>query len=304
MYKGILYMLLSSFCFALINICVKILSNSNHALDKFGDVFSNIQEYPPQELVLFRSIISLTICIAIIRAKKIPFFGNNKKWLLIRGAAGATALTLFFVTLQNLPLAIATTVQYLSPVFTIIFAIYLQKEKVFPVQWLFFLISFSGIAIIGFVKESDLSVNPLWVLVGLTSAVISGIAYNAIMKCRDTDQPITIVMYFPLVATPVMLILCLTLGYVIPQGIEWVLLIAIGILTQIAQVTMTRAFHADSAARVSPVKYVGAIYAVAAGFFIFNEELGLISSIGIILVLTGVLLNTFVKLKRQEKFSS
>lgn len=281
-------MLLSSLCFALINICVKILTNSY-------DLFPGIQDYPVHELVFFRSVISLVICVAIIKARNIPFFGNNKKWLLVRGIAGVTALTSFFFTLKHLPIAISTTIQYLSPIFTVLFAIYLQKEKVRSIQWLFFVISLSGVAVLGFLKDDQLEFDYIWLFLGLFSAVISGIAYNAIMKCRDTDEPITVVMYFPLVATPVMLGACFIYGFVVPQGIEWLLIVAIGTLTQVAQVSMTRAFHADSAARVAPIKYVGAIYAVAAGLFIFDETLGFYSSLGIFLVLLGVLLNTFFK---------
>ncbi|MCB9222596.1 MAG: DMT family transporter [Crocinitomicaceae bacterium] len=288
MYKGIVYMLISSLCFALINICVKILSNSN-------GLFPGIQEYPPYELVFFRSIISLTICIAIIKARGIPFFGHNKPWLIIRGITGATSLTLFFYTLRNLPIAVGTTIQYMSPIFTILLAIYLQKEKVKHIQWLFFLISLSGVAVLGYFKDPKVVIEYQWVIVGLISAFISGIAYNAIMKCKETDAPITIVMYFPLIAAPVMLALSLINGFVIPVGIEWLLLLAIGVLTQMAQVTMTWAFHADTAEKVAPVKYFGAIYAVASGYFIFDEELGYYSSIGIVLVLLGVLLNTFFK---------
>ena len=285
-------MLASSACFAVINIFVKILTDGK-------DQFPDIQNYPPYELVLFRSIVSITICMAIIRRKRIPFFGNNKKWLITRGFAGAIALTAFFVTLQHLPLAIATTVQYLSPVFTILFAIKLQNEKVGPMQWLFILVSFLGVAVLGLMKSPGMDYDPIWILVGVLSAFVSGIAYNAIMKCRDTDEPVTIVMYFPLIAIPIMIVVCAILGFVIPKGIEWGILILIGVLTQMAQISMTRALHADKAARVTPVKYVGAIYAVAIGFFVFDETLSLYSSLGIILVLLGVLLNTFVKEKRK-----
>jgi len=293
MYRGILYMLLSSFSFALVNLLVKVLADKK-------DLFPAIQNYPELELVFFRSIISLTICIAIIRSRKIPFFGNNKKWLFIRGAAGATALTMFFFTLNNLPMAIATIIQYLSPVFTIIFAIYLNKEKVAPIQWLFFLIAMSGIAVIGVGKGTEGSLNLIWVVVGFVSAVFSGIAYNAIIKCRTTDEPVTVVMYFPLIAAPVTFILLLIQGFVIPQGIEWGLLLLIGILTQIAQVCMTRAFNSESASSVTPIKYIGAIYAVLIGYFIFDETLSLYATFGICLVLTGVLLNTFFKNRKQK----
>lgn len=288
-------MLLSSLCFAVVNLFVKLLTNPRN----YAGVF---QEYPPYEVVLFRSIISLSICIFIIRRRKLPFFGNNKKWLVIRGLFGATALTLFFYTLQNLPIAVATTVQYLSPIFTVLFAIPLQGEKVRPIQWLFFLIALCGVFIIGYTKQTgNIEIDPFWIILGLISAVFSGVAYNAIIKCRETDEAITVVMYFPLLATPVMIGLCLYNGYIIPQGIEWVIILIIGIFTQFAQVLMTKAFHHEKAAKVTPIKYIGAIYAIGIGFFIFNETLSLYVFLGIALILLGVLLNSFLKVKLEEQ---
>lgn len=298
MSKGILYMLLSSLSFAFVNLLIKILSDQHN-------LFPSIQNYPEFELVFFRCVVSLVICIAIIKHKKIPFFGMNKKWLLIRGFAGATGLTLFFFTLTHLPLAIATVIQYTSPIFTIIFAIYLNKQKVNRIQWLFFLISMIGVFIIGYGRDSVITFDPVWIFVGLTSAIFSGIAYNAIIKCSTTDQPITVVMYFPLVAAPITFILMLATEHVIPQGIEWLLLISVGILTQIAQIFMTRAFSTEAASKVTPIKYIGAIYAVLIGFFIFDEELSMYASFGISLILLGVLLNTFFKntlFKRRSNF--
>jgi len=262
------------------------------------DQYPGIQNYPEFELVFFRCIVSLSISATIIKMRGIPFFGNNRKWLLIRGLAGATGLTLFFFTLTHLPLAIATVVQYTSPIFTIVFAIYLNNQRVRPIQWLFFLLSIIGVAIIGFGKGDMTDFNPVWILVGLISATFSGIAYNAIIKCSKTDEPVTVVMYFPLVATPIMFVALLIHGYVIPQGIEWLLILAIGALTQIAQITMTRAFNSEAAEKVAPIKYIGAVYAVLIGLFVFEETLSLYASIGISFVILGVLLNTFFKSRK------
>jgi len=289
-------MFLSSFSFALVNLLVKILADSHND-------FPSIQNYPEFELVFVRCVVSLEICFAIIRTKKIPFFGSNKKWLFVRGLAGSCGLTLFFFTLTHLPMAIATIIQYLSPIFTIILAIYINKQKVNPIQWLFFLVSMSGIVIIGMGKTDVAIIDPFWIMIGIISAVFSGIAYNAIIKCSTTDEPITVVMYFPLVAAPITFTLMLFTSYVIPQGIEWGLLILIGVLTQIAQICMTRAFNSESASKVTPIKYVGAIYAIAIGFFVFDETLSLYASFGISLVLIGVLLNTFLKNTRLKKTS-
>ena len=274
-YKGIVYILLSSLAYAVVNFCVKYL-----------------EDIPTHEIVFFRSIISLTICIVWIRQLKIPFFGNNKKWLVVRGFSGMTALFLFFVTVKHMPLASATTIQYISPLFTVLLATQMMKEKVKPVQWLLFLFAFAGVFMI---KGFDERISYFYLGIGIVSALISGLAYNAIMKCRMTDHPLTVVLYFPLIATPIMGTACITVEWVTPQGIEWILLLIMGIFTQIAQLYMTKALHADHSSRIMPFKYFGVVYALAIGFFFFNESLPWMSIAGIILVLIGVILNAFVK---------
>lgn len=294
MNKGILYILLSGLCFMVVNVFVKILGQG-----PAQDLIPDLQAYPIPEIILFRSIITFVMCYAIIRAKKIPFFGINKKWLIIRGIFGTTALTLFFYTLNNLPIAIATTVQYLSPIFTVIIAIYLLKEHVKKIQWLFFLVAFIGVASISFSKflsyDTEVTaINPWWVIAGISSALFAGVSYNAIVKCRDTDAPVTIVMYFPLVATPVMLVIT-AFDYVIPQGIEWGIILVIGVFTQFAQILMTKALHADNTATITPFKYFGSIYAFFIGLFLFDEVISFYGIIGIVLILIGVLGNTIFR---------
>jgi drug/metabolite transporter (DMT)-like permease len=280
-----------------VNIFVKILGQGPNQT-----FISDVQQYPIPEIILFRSVITFVMCYAIIRARNIPFFGNNKKWLIIRGIFGTTALTMFFYTLDNLPIAIATTVQYLSPIFTVVFAIFLLGEKVNRIQWFFFLIAFLGVTFISFSKffSEDISVsaiNPWWVLIGVGSAFFSGISYNAIVKCRNTDAPVTIVMYFPLIATPVMLFMCL-FDYVIPKGAEWWVLITIGVFTQFAQILMTKALHADNTATITPFKYFGSVYAFFIGLFMFDEVISLYAIFGIVLILIGVLGNTYFRKRK------
>ncbi|MBT3648660.1 MAG: DMT family transporter [Flavobacteriales bacterium] len=274
-FRGITFILLSSLAYAVVNFCVKYLI-----------------DIPTHEIVFFRSVISLTICTIWIRRLGIPFLGHNHKWLLIRGVAGMTALFLFFVTIKEMPLASATTIQYISPIFTVLLATQLHREKVKPIQWALFGVAFLGVL---FIKGFDERVSMLYLGIGIISALISGIAYNAIMKCRTTDHPITVVLYFPLIATPVMGIACLTAGWVTPTGIEWFLLLALGIFTQIAQVYMTKALHADHSSRIMPFKYTGVLYALGIGFLFFGELLPWFSLVGIGLVIVGVVANALVK---------
>lgn len=210
---------------------------------------------------------------------------------MLRGIFGVTALSLFFITLQNIPLASAVTIQYLSPVFTAIIAIFVLGEKMKKAQWLFFLLAFAGVAML---KGYDDRVSLFYLGLGLLSSFFAGAAYNCIRLVKDTDHPLVVVLYFPMVATPIMLVLSY-FEWVMPIGWDWGLILLLGVFTQIGQVFMTKALQAEKANLVASLKYLGSIYALVYGYFIFDETYGLLSLLGIFLILMGVVLNVFYK---------
>lgn len=281
--KAIGYMLISVLGFAFMNLTVKFLDR-----------------LPATELVLFRSLVSLMLCLYFLRKRNIRPWGNSKKYLILRGVFGVTALSLFFYTLQKLPLGSAITIQYLSPIFTAFFGIFLLKEKVRWLQWIFFTISFTGIALI---KGFDPSITPTLLVMGLLSAVFAGLAYNCVRKVKDTDHPLVVVFYFPLIATPVMALVSL-FSWVTPIGYEWALLVLMGVLTQIAQLYMTKALQAAEINEIVNLKYLGIVLALAFDFLIFSVEYQSMALIGILLVLSGVLLNVIYKLWLRKKSTS
>ncbi|MDF3027402.1 MAG: protein of unknown function transrane [Fluviicola sp.] len=301
MIKGIIYIILSGIAFFVVNFFVKMLGNLDNA------IIDGLQKYPAHELVFFRSLVSFSISAAIIKYRGLPLLGNNKKWLLLRGTAGMLALTIFFFTLHKLPLAIASTLQYLSPIFTVLIASRLFSEKVSRIQYFSSLIAFSGVIFIGFNgltgSFSEQNLDLFWMGMGVLSAILSGIAYNAISKLRETEETINIVIYFPMLALPLTGIWCL-FDFTFPRGIEWLILLTIGIFTQIAQVLMTRAFLSTNTAIVAPFQYIGAVYALLSGWFIFNEKLELASLIGVCLVVFGVIFGTLFRARKEEEKAS
>ena len=182
-------------------------------------------------------------------------------------------------------------------------------EKVKKVQWLFLGIAMLGI---GLVKGFDHRVPVGFLFIGIASSFLAAVAYFATMKCRDTDHPATIVMYFHLLAVPIMGSIILPNWPSILPGVatdflpvwqtigwrEWGLGIVIGVFSVAAQILMGFAIHAEDASVVTPIKYIGAIIALTIGFMYFDEVLEFWSIIGIMLVIAGVTLNTIVKKKR------
>lgn len=272
-------MLISVVGFALMNLTVKFLGR-----------------LPATELVFFRSLISLVLCLYFLKRAHIPVFGNNKKYLVLRGVFGVSALSLFFYTLQKLPLGSAITIQYLSPIFTALFATIMLGERVKKLQWLFFAISFGGILLI---KDFDPNISMPLLLIGIASSVFAGLAYNCIRKVKDTDHPLVVVFYFPLVALPIMGVMCF-FNWETPVGEEWLLLLLMGGLTQIAQVYMTKALQAAEVNEIVSLKYLGILFALGFDYFIFNQTYRLMALAGIGLVLLGVLLNILYKARLKK----
>lgn len=272
--KGVGYMLISVVSFSLMNLCVKYLKHINSF-----------------EIVFFRSLFTLVVSYYFIKRSNISLFGNNKLLLILRGVFGSAGLLLFFFTVQKMPLASAVTIQYTSPIFTAIFAMFILKEKMKLIQWLFFVVSFSGVLMI---KGFDERVDLVLLVAGVGSAFFSGLAYNIVRKLKDFDHPLTVIFYFPLITIPLITPYVIS-NWQMPQGIDWILLLLVGIFTQVAQLYMTKAYQIETVDSISGIIYLGIIFALGYGYFLFDEAFEMPVIIGMGLVVFGVILNLIYK---------
>lgn len=246
------------------------------------------------QLVFLRSTVSLVLCVAYLKQAGISLLGNNRRWLLVRGIAGMLGLAGFFHTVKHIPLASATVIQYFSPVFTVLLAWLLMNERVHRAQWFFL-----GLALVGIVMVKGFDPRVSWGMwgLGLSSACFAAVAYLATMKCRDTDHPVGVVVWFHLLAVPVMGTLSLT-EWNPMEEVDWGLALAIGVLSIAAQVLMTVALHNEDAGMVMPFKYLGAVLALAAGWWGYGEHMSTLSLAGMILVIASIVANTLLKARR------
>ncbi|HLP52225.1 MAG TPA: DMT family transporter [Chitinophagales bacterium] len=277
--SGIRYMLLSTLSFAVMNVFIKKVSN-----------------VPAMEVVFFRCLVSMLLCLIIIYQDKADWKGSNRKLLLARGIFGTIALYTFFITLQNIPLGTAVTIQYLSPIFTTVIAIFWLREKVKPLQWLFFALSFAGVLVI---KGFDNRISLTMLAIGIVSALASGFAYNMVRSLKEKEHTMVVVLHFQLVGVATGLVGML-FNWRMPNGWEWFYLIMIGVCTQLGQVNLTKALQSETMANVTIFNYVGIIYALGFGFLLFGEHYEGLAFAGIALVLTGVLLNYFYQRKQNK----
>lgn len=251
------------------------------------------QRLPVQEVVLARSSIGALISWYALRRRGVPLWGHRRGLLVLRGLLGYAGLSCFFYALVHLPLAEATVLQYTNPVFTAVLAGVFLAERIRPRDLVLVLASLSGVVLMArpaFIFGGlEGGLDPVAVAVALAGAVFSAAAYVTVRRLGQTEDPLVIVFYFALMATAGSIPLT-AVNPVLPVGWEWAALVGIGVVTQVAQVFMTKGLREERAGRATAVGYMQIVFAALWGLLVFRElpdGWGLTGALVIILATTG-----------------
>lgn len=244
---------------------------------------------PVEMLVLARAAVTLVMSAAWVWGVGIHPWGNQPKLLVLRGLLGVGGLVCFFYAVTVLPLAEVTVMHYLNPVFTALVASVWLGERVDRRLVVAIALSMIGTvvvarpaALVG--APSDL--HALGVAAALGGAVFAGFAYATVRRLSRTENAHVIVFYFPLVAVPATLPFAIR-AWVWPDAVGWLLLLAIGVSTQFAQVLFTKGMACLPAGRATTVGYVQIIIAASWGILLFDERPSLWTALGAGLIILG-----------------
>ncbi|MDQ7068884.1 MAG: DMT family transporter [Sulfurimonas sp.] len=284
MNKGVQYMLIASFTFAIMGAFAKLASEEMSSL----------------EVVFFRNIAGVLIISYAIYKKPLIQKGGKPFLLFFRGFIGFVALLAFFYNIAHISLGDAMTYSKTSPIFTAIFAFFFLKEKLSFSGWIAIFIGFIGIVFI--TQPSSLGFSK-YDLLGIFSGIGAALAYTSVRELRSYYDTRAIVLSFMLTGTlgPIVLFvitpyfnaveLDFLLGeFVLPKGIMWVYLIAMGVFATISQLLMTKAYGETKAGIVGAVSYTNILFSIVVGVMLDDALPSLATSFGIILiVLAGIM---------------
>lgn len=269
-------MIFSMFAFAAMNFVVKYL-----------------EDYSAWQIAFFRAGGTLFITLPLIMRRKISIWGNEKGLLIARAVVGTTSLLLYFLAIKLMPLGTCVTFRYMSPIFAALFALWILREKILHMQWLFFFTSMAGVVLI---KGFDPSLSLLGMSLAIISGALSGLVVVIIRKIGDRDDPIVIVNYFMMVCTVIGLIGSFN-SWLQPSGIDWLMLGLLGFLGFLGQYFMTIAAQMETTDIVAPMKYIEIPFTILIGMSFFGETYGWVSVMGFFLIITGLISNVIYKSK-------
>ncbi|MGN0601119.1 MAG: DMT family transporter, partial [Oscillospiraceae bacterium] len=162
-YLGIIYIIMSAFCFAFMNAFVRLA----------GDL-------PATQKSFFRNLVALIFAVIILIKNKIPFKCQSKSnipALLVRGGIGTLGILCNFYAIDHLVLADASMLNKMSPFFVIVFSFFFLHERLTFFQGAAVLTAFVGSLFI--IKPSfNMEVFPAFL--GLIGGMSAGAAYTAV----------------------------------------------------------------------------------------------------------------------------
>lgn len=272
------YMLLSALGFALMGVCVKLVATRG---------------IPLLEIVAARSLVSLVLSYADVRRKGLSPWGTHRLLLVARGVVGVLALICVYFAVTTLPLAEATLLQYMHPVCTAALGWLLLKEGI---QWstvVCIVLSITGLVIMvqpGPLGGSGTELPLFNVVIALAGAFGSAVAYILVRRLSPVEDASVIIFYFPLMGLPLSVLL-LGNQFVVPDITSLLLLLFVGIFTQVGQIGLTHAMRSETAGKAAAYSYVQVVFAVILGWWIFAELPSLWTWIGGGLIIAGALAN-------------
>ncbi|WP_457745194.1 DMT family transporter [Sulfurimonas sp.] len=282
--KGVQYMLIASFTFAIMGAFAKLASESMSSL----------------EVVFFRNIAGV-IVVGLAVLKNPMKHKGGKPWLLFfRGFMGFVALLAFFYNIAHISLGDAMTYSKTSPIFTAIFAWLFLSEKLSRAAWIAVFIGFIGIV---FITQPSAFGFSKYDWLGIFSGVGAALAYTSVRELKQYYDTRAIVLSFMSVGTigPLVLFflspyihvseLDFMLGkFVMPHGIVWFYVIAMGLLATVSQVLMTKAYGETKAGIVGAVSYTNIFFSIIVGLFLGDALPSLMTTLGIVLIVAAGLM--------------
>jgi len=265
-------------------------------------------QLPSLEVTFFRNIFGVLLISSSLW--KIPMKQKGgKPWLLFfRGAIGFLALLAYFNNMANIPLGEAVTYNKTSPIFLAFFAWIFLGEKLPRLAILALIFGFVGIIFVAKPMSAGIDENTL---LGLLSGIGAALAYTSIRELKNYYDIRSIALSFMLVGSvgPILLMGLaefvsvpkeyhfLITRFIMPSGITWFYIVAVGLLATASQLFMTKAYSLTKAGIVGTITYSQILFAVLIGSLLGDKLPDMWTAVGITLIIISGLLVTIPKEK-------
>ncbi|MGR3501749.1 DMT family transporter [Pseudaestuariivita sp.] len=226
------------------------------------------------------ALIALLCAAAVVRARLMP---TNLPMHGLRVALGFTGVTLMFAAAARIPLADATAISFLNPVFGMIAAVLFLRETSGPWRWGAACVALIGAMIL--LRPTGAAVE-LGALLALGAAVALGLELAVIKTLSRSNGAFQVLIASNTIGTAFAVIAVLGV-WSAPTPAQWAALAGIGALMISAQACFINAVMRADASFTAPFWYATLIFAALYDLVIFGVRPDAVSLIGITVILAG-----------------
>lgn len=280
-YKGIFYIILSAFCFSLMDMFVRM----------SGDL-------PSIQKSFFRNIVAAVFgCILVLKEKdSFQWKKGSGKYLILRSLFGTLGILCNFYAIDHLALADASMLNKMSPFFVVIFSFLFLKEKVTAAQILLVMGAFGGSLFVVKPTVSNLDLIPS--LIGLLGGLGAGAAYTMVRKLGTVGVKGPFIVFFFSTFSCVITLPWLIFDYHAMTLWQVLVLLLAGLCAAGGQFAITAAYCYAPASEISIYDYTKVIFSMILGFVMFQQIPDFYSWVGYVIICLMAVLMFFYNKKR------
>ncbi len=278
--KGIIYIIISAFFFALMGLFVKL----------SGDV-------PIIQKSFFRNAVAMIFAFAVITKSKgweLPK-GKNISYILIRSIAGTLGIFCNFYALSHMNLADASMLNKLSPFFAVVLSIFVLKEKPTWKQIFAVILAFIGAM---FVMKPTFSFEGLPALSGFIGGLGAGIAYTYVRKLSQNNFKGPLIVFYFSAFSCIVTLPWIIFNYAPMSATQWIYLILAGLSASGGQFFITSAYSYAPAKEISVYDYSQIIFTTLLSLIIFGDLPDILSFAGYTIIISAAIFNAWNSLKK------
>ncbi len=244
---------------------------------------------------LFAFVVIVTAVVILRPRLSRPHWGLH----IGRTSFGWVGVTLMFASVAFIPMADATAISFLNPVFAMVLAIPLLREGVGPWRWLAAAVALTGALIL--LRPTPASFQPA-ALLALTAAAVIGMELIFIKKLSGRESPIQILLINNAMGLTIASV-AVSFVFQVPTPAQWAALVGIGVLMACAQACFVNGMARADASFVAPISYATLIFAAFYDFAIFDVVPDTVSMIGSAIILTGGLILVWREARQRHALS-
>ncbi len=188
---------------------------------------------------------------------------------LARGALGLGTMALAFSALAYLPLAEATTIGFVAPLFSVMLSALLLAERVGRHRWSAVALGLIGVTMV--MQPSGAVLPPLGLGLALASALGVAAVTITLRQLGRTERTPTIVFWFTAFSMIVSGMLLPFFAQAHDAG-DWLILAALGLTGGVGQLFLTSSLRFAPVPVVAPFDYSHLLWAVLLGWLIWETR--------------------------------